>query len=57
MRIPRFIDQPQVVKKILEHLGLWEEYHAPRFSFQESPQTGHDGAATQFISLTASCVR
>ena len=24
-----FIDQPEVIKKILEHLGLWEESHAP----------------------------
>jgi len=25
MRIISFIDQPDVIKKILEHLGLWEE--------------------------------
>ena len=24
-----FIDQPDVIKKILQHLGLWEESHAP----------------------------
>lgn len=29
MRIISFIDQPEVIKKILEHLGLWEEAHAP----------------------------
>lgn len=29
MRIISFIDQPDVVKKILQHLGLWEESHAP----------------------------
>ena len=29
MRIISFIDQPQVIKKILQHLGLWEESHAP----------------------------
>jgi hypothetical protein len=29
MRIISFIDQPDVVKKILQHLGLWEEFHAP----------------------------
>jgi hypothetical protein len=23
------IDQPDVIKKILQHLGLWEEPHAP----------------------------
>ncbi|MBI2986857.1 MAG: hypothetical protein HYY45_08820 [Deltaproteobacteria bacterium] len=29
MRIIAFIDQPDVIKKILQHLGLWEESHAP----------------------------
>ncbi len=29
MHIINFIDQPEVIKKILEHLGLWEEAHAP----------------------------
>jgi hypothetical protein len=24
-----FIDQPDVIKKILQHLGLWEESHTP----------------------------
>jgi hypothetical protein len=24
-----FIDQPGVIKKILQHIGLWEESHAP----------------------------
>jgi hypothetical protein len=28
MRIS-FIDQPEVIKKILQHLGLWEESQAP----------------------------
>jgi hypothetical protein len=28
-RIISFIDQPDVIKKILEHLGLWEESQAP----------------------------
>jgi hypothetical protein len=28
MRIISFIDQPDVIKKILEHLGLWEESQA-----------------------------
>ena len=36
MRIISFIDQPEVVKKILKHLGLWEESHAP-------PDTGPPG--------------
>ena len=30
MRIVSFIDQPEVIKKILQHLGLWEESHAPQ---------------------------
>ncbi len=29
MRIISFIDQGAVIKKILQHLGLWEESHAP----------------------------
>lgn len=29
MRIISFIDQPEVIKKILKHLGLWEESQAP----------------------------
>lgn len=29
MRIIAFIDQPDVIKKILDHLGLWEEAQAP----------------------------
>lgn len=29
MRIISFIDQPEVIKKILQHLGLWEESQAP----------------------------
>src|SRR5262249_54125085 len=28
-RIISFIAQPDVIKKILQHLGLWEEPHAP----------------------------
>ncbi len=29
MRIISFIDRRDVIRKILEHLGLWEEAHAP----------------------------
>jgi len=29
MAIISFIDQPEVIKKILQYLGLWEESHAP----------------------------
>ena len=29
MRIISFIDQPDVIKRILQHLGLWEESQAP----------------------------
>jgi len=28
-RIISFIDQPDVIQKILQHLGLWEESRAP----------------------------
>ena len=30
MRIISFIDQPDVIKKILDHLGRWEDAHARR---------------------------
>jgi hypothetical protein len=29
MRIISFIDQADVIQKALQHLGLWEESHAP----------------------------
>ena len=29
MRIISFIDQPEMIRKILKHLDLWEESHAP----------------------------
>lgn len=29
MRIISFIDQPDVIKKFLQHLGLWEQSHSP----------------------------
>jgi len=29
LRIISFIDQRDVIKKILKHVGLWEEAHAP----------------------------
>jgi hypothetical protein len=29
MRIISLIDQPGVIKKILQHIGLWEESHTP----------------------------
>lgn len=32
MRILSFIDQPDVIRKILDHLGLWEEAHAPPYT-------------------------
>jgi hypothetical protein len=35
MRIISFIDQPEVIKKILEHLGLWEKSQGPPDRNQE----------------------
>ncbi len=29
MRIISFLDRPDVITKILGHLGLWEQAHAP----------------------------
>jgi len=45
-RIINFIDQPEVIKKILQHLGLWEESHAPQLIGSElkvqKPRRGVD---------------
>jgi len=38
MRIISFIDQAEVIKKILQHLGLWEESHAPPDRSQEEKE-------------------
>ncbi len=39
MRIISFIDQPDVIKKILDHLGLWEEAQASLGRSQEKEIT------------------
>ena len=41
MRIIAFIDQPDVIKKILQHLGLWQDSHAP-------PERSHPAKALTF---------
>ena len=46
MRIISFIDQPEVIKKILEHLGLWEESHAPPNRKQGKREITFDPAYT-----------
>ncbi len=38
MRIISFIDQPDVIKKILDHLGLWEDAHAPPHTAPPKPK-------------------
>jgi len=48
MRIISFIDQPEVIKKILQHLGLWEEAHAPPDNVAEREIT-FDPAYSQLI--------
>ena len=47
MRIISFIDQPEVIKKILEHLGLWEESHAPPDRSQGQKEITFDPSFTQ----------
>ena len=43
-----FIDQPDVIKKILQHLGLWEESHAPPDKNQKKENT-FDSSYSQLI--------
>ena len=48
-RIISFIDQPEVIKKILEHLGLWEESHAPPNRNPEKKEITFDPSYSQLI--------
>jgi hypothetical protein len=39
-RIISFTGQPDVIKRILQHLGLWEEFEAPlKASLSEKEKT------------------
>jgi hypothetical protein len=49
MRIVSFIDQPEVIKKILQHLGLWEESHAPPDREPPEKEITFDPAYSQVI--------
>ena len=49
MRIISFIDQPDVIKKILQHLGLWEESHAPPEKSQRKKEITFDPSYSQLI--------
>ncbi len=49
MRIISFIDQRAVIKKILEHLGLWEEAHAPPDSEPPKTEITFDPSYSQLI--------
>ena len=49
MRVISFIDQPEVIKKILQHLGLWEESHAPPESKVARPETTFDPSYSQLV--------
>ena len=46
-RIISFIDEPQVIKKILQHLGLWEESHAPPGRSQKEKEITFDPSYSQ----------
>jgi hypothetical protein len=48
-RIISFIDQPDVIKKILQHLGLWEESHAPPERNQGKKEITFDPSYSQLI--------
>jgi hypothetical protein len=47
MHIISFIDQVDAIKKILQHLGLWEESHAP-------PESDPPGREIKELTLDAS---
>lgn len=49
MRIVSVIDQPEVIKKILQHLGLWEESHAPPDSKAPRPEIRFDPSYSQLV--------
>jgi hypothetical protein len=50
-----FIDQPDVIKKILQHLGLWEESHAP--SERDPPACSELVEPIKEITFDSSTVR
>ncbi len=47
MRIISFIDQPDVIQKILQHLGLWEDSHAPPEKSQRETELTFDPSYSQ----------
>ncbi|MBI4490554.1 MAG: hypothetical protein HY694_15835 [Deltaproteobacteria bacterium] len=49
MRIISFIDQRDVIRKILEHLGLWEEAHAPPDRGPPQKQITFDPSYSQLL--------
>jgi len=49
MQIISFIDQPDVIKKNLQHLGLWEESHAPPDKNQRRKEITFDPSYSQLI--------
>ena len=49
-RIISFIDQPDVIKKILQHLGLWEESHAPQLIGSELKIQKPRGGIDDYLS-------
>lgn len=49
MRIISFIDRGDVIRKILEHLGLWEKSHAPPDRSPPVKEITFDRAYSQLI--------
>ncbi len=49
MKIISFIDRGAVIKKILQHLGLWEESHAPPDRGPPEKQITFDPSYIQLI--------
>ena len=49
MRVISFIDRRDVIRKILEHLGLWEESHAPPDRGPPNKEIIFDSSYSQLI--------
>jgi len=52
MRIISFIDQLDVIKKILQHLGLWEDSHAPSQKSRKAREITFDPSYSQLTKTS-----
>jgi len=57
MRVISFIDQPEVIRKILQHLGLWEESQAPPDRDLVKREITFDPSYSQLIKSLLTSIR